>query len=287
MALHRASTIAPDLERLRPPRALNVVRDPKANEVGARIDWSRWYLTDEDDMGEGCEQGAIIRTAVSSLEQWGRTRGWQNVYIAGDQFFAWIREEPLVRVSPDVYLLDDPPPPPLPASWKTWLPGHRPPRFALEIVSDDWRKDYDDNPPKYAQLGARELVIFDPEAVLRPGGHRRRVPLQVYRREADGSFVRVYKGKGPASSQEIQAWLVPRHEAGAVRLRVACDEAGVEIVPTAEEARATAEQARATAEQARATAEQAHEHERQARQAAERELEQLRALVARRPGRKK
>jgi hypothetical protein len=33
------------------------VQDPSPAEVGARIDWSSWYLTDKADMGEGGEQG--------------------------------------------------------------------------------------------------------------------------------------------------------------------------------------------------------------------------------------
>ena len=86
--------------------------------------------------------------------------------------------------------------------WQTWLPGHRPPRWAVEIVSDDWKKDYEDNPLKYAQLGARELVIFDPDAALTSDRRGVRVPLQVYRRDADGAFVRVYRGEGPARSEE-------------------------------------------------------------------------------------
>ena len=44
-----------------------VVRDLAPQDVGKPIDWSAWYLTDEDDMGEGCEQGDIIRLVLSSL----------------------------------------------------------------------------------------------------------------------------------------------------------------------------------------------------------------------------
>ncbi|UQA61134.1 Uma2 family endonuclease [Polyangium aurulentum] len=220
--------------RLRRPLAL-VVREPDPEEIGARVDWSAWYLTDEEDMGEGCEQGEIIRILLSCLGQLAAERGWQNVLIAGDNFFAWVKDEPLVRVSPDVYLLDEPPPPPLPKMWETWQPGHRPPRFAVEIVSDDWKKDYEDNPPKYAQLGCRELVIFDPEAALKPDRKGTRVPLQVYRRDEDGAFVKVYRGDGPVYCEQIGAHLATRREGATVRLRVARDGAGTSLVPTAEE----------------------------------------------------
>jgi hypothetical protein len=135
--------------------------------------------------------------------------------------------------------------------WQTWLPGHEPPRWALEIVSDDWKKDYEDNPPKYAQLGTRELVIFDPYAAeLGPNGNgsQARTPLQVYRRGADGAFVRVHRGNGPAHSEEIGAWLVVRREGGVADLRIARDAAGADLVPTALERSRAAEAAGREAE---------------------------------------
>ena len=217
-----------------------VVRDLTPGEASAPLDWSAWYLTDEEDMGESAEQGEIIRVLLSVLGQLAAERGWGHVYLGADQFFAWVRSEPLVRVSPDVYLIDDPPPPPLPRSWQTWVRGHKAPRWAVEVVSDDWTKDYEDGPLKYAQLGTKELVLFDPAAVLSDPGEPR-VPLQVYRRDADGAFVRVHRGNGPAWSEEIGAFLVARRETGAVRLRVARDAAGSDVVPTADEAKRAAE----------------------------------------------
>ena len=41
-------------------------------------------------------------------------QGHDSTLAAFDNFFAWMEAEPNVRVSPDVYLLDDPPPPPWP-----------------------------------------------------------------------------------------------------------------------------------------------------------------------------
>lgn len=222
----------------RPPRAM-VVHEPRPEESGAQVDWSSWYLTDEEDMGEATEHALIITDLESSLRVLARERGWQRVLINHDQFFAWLPEEPLVRVSPDLYLLDDPPPRPYPKIWETWREGIRPPRFAVEVVSEQWRKDYDDNPPKYAQLGCRELVLFDPDAALAPPDSevddpdaapakrsRQRVPLQVYRLGADGLMMRVYHGPGPARSLEIDAWLVVDPDGDAVSLRAARDQAG-------------------------------------------------------------
>lgn len=259
-------------ERVRPPRARNLVCDPVSEDVenvdnvdnvSAGVDWSSWYVTDEEDMAEGYEQGVIIREFLSALGELARERIWTRTLIGSDQFFAWVPSEPLVRVSPDVYLLDDPPPPPRPSMWQTWLPGHRAPRFALEVVSENWRKDYEQVPAKYALLGARELVIFDPEVASGAVTSQPRAPrhaLQVYRRTPDDKFVRVYQGAGPVHSTEIDAWLFVRPEGAVVRLRLSRDPEGRALVPTAEEAR---------------------EAEASAREAAEREVTKLRAELER------
>ncbi len=161
------------------------------------------------------------RPIVSGLTELARERGCRDVLIAADHFFAWLEQEPLVRVSPDIYLLDYLCKRPLPASWQTWLPGHRPPTLALEIVSDEgWAKDYRENPAKYAQLGARELIIFDPEAA--PGRKGERVALQVFRREAQ-AFVRAYQGAGPAYCREIDAWFSVQREEEVANLGIARD----------------------------------------------------------------
>lgn len=122
----------------------------------------------------------MIRLLLSSLGELAAERGWRDAFWARANFFAWVCDEPLVRFSPHAYLLDDPPPPPRPKMWQTWLSGHKPPRWAVEIVSEDWKKDYDEAPLKYAQLGAREFVMFDPEVALNLERRGPRVPLQVY-----------------------------------------------------------------------------------------------------------
>jgi len=184
-------------------------------------------------VGEGTEQGIIVRTLLAALTELARERGWARTLVAGDQFFAWVESEPLVRISPDVYLLDDPPAPPYPAMWHTWLEGQRPPRFAVEVVSDDWAKDYQHAPRKYDQLGTRELVIFDPEATL--ASRSRRLVLQLFRRDEHGQLTRVETGEGPCYSAELDAWLVVQRGPGIARLRIARDAAGTDLVATAEE----------------------------------------------------
>lgn len=280
---------ATERARVRRPRVPSVVRDPAPEEIGARIDWSSWYLTDEDDMSEACEQSEIIKVARSSTEELARERAWPDVLIGADAFFAWIEEEPNVRVSPDLYLLDAPSSPPLPKIWQTWLPGHRAPRLAVEIVSNDWEKDYQQNPQKYALLGTAELVIFDPDAVtgIAPKRHGR-VAFQIYRREADGGFVRVYSGAGPARSAELGAWLVAHRQGPVARLRLARDAEGKDLVPTTTEAREAEAEAREAAErdrdaqtEARGAAERDRDAQIEAREAAERELAAARAELER------
>jgi Uma2 family endonuclease len=261
--------------RRRPPRALTVVRDPSEDELDATIDWSAWYLTEEDDVGQSPEQDDVVDVFASSVQEHVRAREGARVRVGRDAFFAWLEQEPNVRVSPDVYVLDRPPEPPWPRMWQTWRVGHAPPRFALEVVSaDDWKKDYEQVPAKYALLGARELVIFDPEAArgVAPGP---RVALQVYRREADGSFVRVYVGAGPARVETLGAWVVARASGGVGWLRLTRDGQGEDVVLTARE---RAEQERERAEQERERAEQERERAEQERERAELAERQLREL---------
>jgi hypothetical protein len=252
-----------------------VVFEPSPAHVGARIDWSDWYLTDEEDMGQNPDQADSIDIFKASLRILAEERSWQEVRIGFDEFFAWVEGEPLVRVSPDVFLMDNPPPKPFPKVWATWKPGINPPRFALEIVSEDWKKDYDDNPPKYAQLGTSELVIFDPLAARDQTSNPRRAALQLFRREADGAFVRVPVSGRSAWSEELDIWLVVLSDGPEVSVRLARDPKGCDLVPTNTEARQEAERQRAEAERQRA-------EERQARQEAEQKLAGERTPLIRR-----
>jgi len=289
----------------RPPTVLTVVRDA---ELAAPIDWSPWYLTDEEDMGQSPEQTQIIDELKSSIRQLLRERGERERFVDSDAFFGWMQAEPLVRVSPDVYLLEREPPDPLPRSFQTWRDGHAPPRLAVEIVSEDWQKDYVQGPAKYAQLGVDELVVFDPGVAAGRVEEEGRVTLQAFRRTADGLFVWSYAGDGPLACESLDAWLVVRMGPKGPRLRVARDPSGTDLVPTAEEAaehegeradrearraeqearRAEQEARRAEqearrAEQAARLAEQEArraDEERSARLALEAELQRLRAALA-------
>jgi Uma2 family endonuclease len=213
------------------------------------LDYSEWEIGPED-VAESCEQGEIIKVLRSSLEQLVLLRGWKRVFVGADNYFAWDRAHPMVRVSPDVYLLDDPPAR-LPKMWRTWIPGSRPPRWALEIVSEDWRKDYDEDPRKYEALGCLELAVFDPDAAMGSTRVRRRVALTIYRRTAEGKLATAYAGPGPALSHELGVWLVPSRAGYSARLRLSEDRAGKRIIPTFEEGLEAERALRQAAEKAR------------------------------------
>ena len=48
---------------------------PSPADLSARTDWRAWHLTDEADMGEGCEQGEIIRLLLEVLRCGWRSTG--------------------------------------------------------------------------------------------------------------------------------------------------------------------------------------------------------------------
>lgn len=230
------------------------------------FDWTQWYLEEEDDMGQSPLQALICSLIVDVFKRWAKEKGWADAFAEGDVFFAWVPEHVKVRVSPDAFVVDTLPAT-LPKSWQTWVPGNLPPRVAVEVVSDDWHKDYRDNPLKYYQLGCGELIIYDPEYDQHPRT-KGRVALQVYRR-VEGRFSLAYSGAGPAYSVELGAWLVQTGAGLGRRLRLARDAAGKDLVLTGDEGEAVAVQrAQAEAQRAQAEAERA-DRERQARGVAE------------------
>lgn len=245
---------------------------PASSTLPLQFDWSSWYLTDEDDMGENPIHAQIIHDFVDLLLTVAEERGWHRDQVGSDAFFAWVPAHPLVRISPDLYLLEKQIEP-LPASFQMWKQGQVPPSFALEVVSEDWRKDYDQNPKKYAQLGTKELVIFDPDAAGEWAGRGPRVPLQVYRRNSEGFLARVYAGTGPVWSEvlDLLLFIVNLGQGRDVRLRFAYDREGEIWVKSSAEAKAIAEQERRRAEQGRVHAEERRVHAEERRVHAERE----------------
>lgn len=211
------------------PRTVRLVLDVPAAE-------DAWVLPEEDMPESNPHREAVRRLELLLLAFVARTG--RNALVAGNLACRWYEAEPRIGVDPDVALIEPAPPEAAKLkSLRTWEPGHVPPRFAVEIVSaSNPTKDYDDAPAKYAALGTRELVVFDPELI---GPHSGGGPhlLQVWRRDDAGAMVRVHAGTGPARTEELAAWLVPTTDG---HLRIADDEQGSQPWVTEAETEAAA-----------------------------------------------
>ncbi len=203
-------------------------------------------------MAEHELQRLIAELLRPLIAQWLVAEG-RVAHAGADQFFYWVEGDNGVRRAPDVYVVDGVPQDiPAVSSWKVWE-GHAP-SFALEIVGDDWKKDYDEAPADYEAMGAKELVVFDPWATSRS---RKRVRWQVWRR-VRGRLVRVEASQGDrVQSRALGCWLRAVSDKGKPCVRLATGARGDVLVPTAEERAesAKAEAARAAAEAERAAAE--------------------------------
>ena len=201
-------------------------------------------------MGEHELQRLIAEFLRPLLERWFASRS-EVAHAGADQFFYWVEGDPTQRIAPDVYVVPRVAQTPPVASWKLWEMSARP-SFALEVVGQDLDKDYNDNPVLYAQLGVKELVLFDPHATSRS---RRRLRWQVFRRVKGRGLVRVEVSNGDrVRAKSLGCWLRAFEHRGHPVLRLATDDEGETLFPTeAEEERAARE--RAEAEIARLRAE--------------------------------
>lgn len=216
------------------------------------------HYPETDHMGEDFLQRAIAEALRPLIARWLRSRR-VKAFTGADQFLYWVEGDPTRRAAPDVYVLPKVDPESVPSSWQLWEVG--PPSFALEVVSRDVGKDYEDAPAEYAAMGAKELVIFDPGATSRS---RTRVRWQVYRRLARRGFVRVAQTMDDrVEAATLGCWLRAIGEGREARLRLGTGPQGDTLFPT----EAEEESARADAANARA-------------EAAEAELARLRAMLA-------
>jgi Uma2 family endonuclease len=209
-----------------------------------------WRL-EEEDVPESPLHDAIIELLKLVLERWAAAEG-RSALICSNLACRWDPARPRVGTDPDVVLVEPAPPEGEDlSSLRVWEASHPPPRLAVEVVSPAHpEKDYAEAPLRCARLGARELWIFDPKLVG-PAGTGGPFRLQVWRRRDDvahDEMTLVHAGEAPAFSPELGAWLVVTE--GGRRLRLAHDEAGEHLWPTAAEAQ-QAEAERLAAENAR------------------------------------
>jgi Uma2 family endonuclease len=213
-----------------------------------------WELP-EVPVPESPEHDEIAERLRSVLVAW-LARTSQAGAVPRNLAIRWDQQNPRVGVDPDVCWVDA-----LPAGWdegevdslRLWLPGHKVPRLAVEIVSRNHPyKDYARVQDKYAVIGVDELWVYDARR-FGPRSLGGPVLLQVWARTASGVLVRRHYADTPAKSELLGAWLHPR---AGDHLVMADDPEGLRPWPTPQEVeRARAEQERTRAEQESSRAE--------------------------------
>ncbi len=218
-------------------------------------------------MPRGAWHGKVQSCVASAMEA-EIARAGRDAQVLQEVAVRWIEERHGVGVDPDVCWVEPAPPEgERLKSLLTWREGHAVPRVALEVVSaNNATKDYEIAPERYADLGVRELWVFDPdlEGPRAWGGPYR---LQVWRWEAE-RFQRVHAGDGPCRTLALGAWLVLAE--GQRMLRIADDPFAQKVWPTAEE-RERAEKECERAEKERERAEKERERAEKERERAEKE----------------
>lgn len=210
-----------------------------------------WELP-EGPVPESTAHDAALERICSLLKAWA-VRMANGARVSRNLAVSWLPDHPRSGIDPDVALLL-----PGPAdfdeltSYRVWEPGRPPPALSVEVVSSGHPyKDYGWVHEGYAEMGALELLVFDP-LLLGPKALGGPVPLQLWRRDVSGAFERVHFGDAPVYSQVLDAWFLV--EGG--KLVIADERAGVRRWPTLEEtAWAEAERMKAEAERMKAEVE--------------------------------
>ncbi len=249
-------------------------------DVEARkgIDWSTFPESDGEPMAETNENQVQMIDLMFALRYLFQVQGRTNVTVAGNQLMYYNERSGLDHVSPDVYVALDVPPPG-PSSWKTWLKGKFP-DIVFEITSPSTvAEDLSDRPRGkrrlYAELGAREYYIYDPNEQIAPSfrGYERQVGDTGFRDLAvlpSGGII------SPLLRTELRpmAMAADENRLAATYLRVIDPTNGLPIRPPEDERRD-----RIMAEQAQLAAEQARSTEQLARLAAEERAAQAEAAL--------
>jgi hypothetical protein len=241
----------------------------------------RVFYPVSDDMGEHELQTLMRELLRPLLARLLASRGLV-AHAGSDQFIYWERGNVKACVAPDLYVLPGVPQERVIKSWKTWEERGLVPSLAIEIVTTDVVKDYEECPELYRALGVRELVIYDPKIEAAPR-RIKRWRFQVYRRTSRGFSRVVATDVDRVRSHALGAWLRVVGEGMARRLRIATGLRGETLLPTSDEVAKTAhgraeeERNRAEAERKRADA----EHERAEAECERAEAERERAEAER------
>ncbi len=209
------------------------------------------------------------------------------LFSCADQFWYWSKGETHKCLAPDVYVLPKTDPTVAPSCWRLWELACAP-LFALEIVSSDVDKDYDETPASYAQTGVSELVIFDPEAprmaaVSGAKNERVRVRWQIWRRGPKGQWKReVESNDDRVQSQSLCCWLRLVGKGDARLLRLGMGPNGDDLFLSSDEReifeRSEKERERSEKEHERSEKERERNEKEAERQARERAEERIRTL---------
>ena len=185
---------------------------------------------------EGTVPESVLHDAVAErlkllLSAWAQ-HVERPVWVARNLAIRWLEKTPSIGIDPDVCVLD-PPPDGIEdlGSLCLWKPGHKAPPLCIEVVSANHpHKDYAAIQDRYAAMGTRELVVFDP-LLAGPSSLGGPVALQLWRHDDVGLFERVHFGSSPVFSETLDAWFLPE---GRV-LAIANDKHGAQPWLTKEE----------------------------------------------------
>jgi Uma2 family endonuclease len=154
--------------------------------------------------------------------------------VGSDQFVYWLPTNPRRCLSPDVFVKLDVAQTHF-GSWKCWQRGA--PELAVEVISPNEGDgiEWDEKLSRYAELGAQELLRFDPEEAP---GHR----LRAWDR-LEGDFLEraVSQDRTPCVTLGL-SWVVCPVETLTIGLRLEDDDA--KRVATREEVEIEAREAR-------------------------------------------
>jgi len=87
-----AAKPAPTPPPLRQPARARRSPSPRKPASAKTFDWTRWYLEEEDDVGQSVLHALICTLFVEVLRRWAAEKGWVSAFTEGDVFFGWVQE---------------------------------------------------------------------------------------------------------------------------------------------------------------------------------------------------